>query len=69
MGIIGTILLLIVIIGIVGAVLESGLLALICLLSAGGVGYAIGSWLGGGGWAIFGAILGSLIGLAAAKEM
>ena len=40
---------------------------LLVILIAGGVGYALGS-IASSGWAIFGAILGVLIGLIGAKE-
>lgn len=59
-----------VVLGILGAIWNSGngLAAIICLMVCGGIGFGLGSWLGGDGWAIFGAILGGVIGLAAVKE-
>lgn len=67
MGLIVSIVVLAILFGIGVTILDAGLPALICTLACGGIGYAIGSWLGGSGWAIFGSILGGLIGLAAAK--
>lgn len=46
---------------------QIGLGRLIAAMIAGGIGFAIGS-MGGTGWAIFGAILGGLIGIAASNQ-
>lgn len=43
------------------------LLHLIAAMVMGGIGFALGN-LASGGWSIFGAILGGLVGLAAASQ-
>lgn len=64
----GSVLAAIAVVVIVSAALQGiGLFGAIAMLIGGGVGFAIGT-VGGTGWAIFGAILGGLIGVAAVTE-
>ena len=53
--------------GLAAAFNGMGLIGAIAMIAGGGVGFAIGD-MAGSGWAIFGAILGGLVGIAAAIE-
>lgn len=44
-----------------------GLVGVIAMLVGGAIGFAIGS-MAGGGWAVFGALLGGLVGVAILLE-
>lgn len=64
----GSVLAAIAVVVVLSAALQSiGLIGAIAMLIGGGVGFAIGN-AGGSGWAIFGAILGGLVGIAAVVE-
>lgn len=62
-----------ILLGVIGIFFGIALLAqiglgrLIAAMIAGGIGFAIGNMIGAG-WAIFGAILGGLIGIAASNQ-
>jgi hypothetical protein len=51
----------------IGMLAQVGLKNVIVALITGGIGFALGD-LAGTGWAIFGAILGALIGVAGANQ-
>lgn len=51
----------------IGMLAQVGIKNVIIALITGGIGFALGD-LAGTGWAIFGAILGALIGIAGANQ-